>query len=524
MNDSCSKYIAEAKANEAESQLSKRCEVDLRMENNTLLEQLQQMKDKTIELESSLAQKTESEMLKVKAAQQAEAKASLFEKETAKATEELKTLNESLTMLRSRSSALEKVGEEADAEIVSLLRRAQEAESWQATIREGFAKVMAVQPDEPFEQTWQKLEEILQSSLAEAPIPCNVSCIEPRVTDNGETTGYPDLPLSQWDGKEDHIDQTRPSEKQVGQSVENLSPRAGGSLKALKHGDRVASLPKYSSHVSHIVPFASIHDKLSREESLSLLNDPAELEMLFMSTPDLQGGPVQSDPVKETQEDQKLPIKSQAISCEPKSSNPVQKQLSRAQDNERERVSSAVESFDSEAVERSTKSELPKTKRKVVSFEGTHVFTETEVGRARRMSDATDNSSGRESESKPLKKTHKRTYSRLRQSVAQEESSIETTTNVQIASKTLEGRAQNNPTNKAEHSSNTNLRPTKRPRDAAHGPGRRLSPKGLASGSSRSNAVNQDNTLRSRGKRRTRGMRPTIFKQRARLMVERRSI
>jgi hypothetical protein len=36
-----------------------------------------------------------------------------------------------------------------------MFARAQEAESWQATIREGFAKVIDVHPDEPFEQTWQ---------------------------------------------------------------------------------------------------------------------------------------------------------------------------------------------------------------------------------------------------------------------------------------------------------------------------------------------------------------------------------
>ncbi|KAJ5773066.1 hypothetical protein N7457_007962 [Penicillium paradoxum] len=504
LNDSCSKYIAEAKANEAESKLLRDSGASLRKENDSLLEQLQRVKGKTTELEAILAKKTESETLKAKAAQEAETKANLLELEAAQATGELKAMTESLAMLKSRSSALEKVGEEADAEIVSLLRRAQEAESWQATIREGFAKVIDVQPDEPFEQTWQKLEDMLQSSLARSLIAHDASCAKLQHTDSTEATQKVNIPLDKLKGKDDHAVEIDQSDKGVGPAAGNLSPKIGSPSKALKHGHSVDSPPKRPPGLGHIVPFSSVHDRLSREDSLSLFNDPAELEMLFMSTPDFQGGLMQGDTLKGAQEPQMVPVDSQTTSREHNLSNPALKK--QPSGNESAMPPSTIEKFENSSIDASARTELPKTKRKVVSFEGTRIFTETEVGRARRMSDATDNSSGRESESAALKKTQKRTYSRLRQSVAQEESSIETTTDVQRGKKTLEEKSQRGTINKANHSSRSNPRPPKRPRNEAHDPGRRLSPQGLASGSSRSNAADQISGTRGRGKRRTRGM------------------
>ncbi|KAJ5435269.1 hypothetical protein N7491_005864 [Penicillium cf. griseofulvum] len=522
LNVSCSKYIMEAKAIDAQSQLLKSSEAALLAEKERLLEQLEQVNGKTIELEANMRQNTESVTLKEKAVQEAEKRAEVLGLETAEKTKELAAMKENLAMLKSRSSALEKVGEEADAEIISLLRRAQEAESWQATIREGVAKVIVVHPDEPFDQTWQKLEDIIQSSLTRPPLTDDTSCIKPHGTGNMEATEGSNLPLEPREDRHDNLLETNESNSEACKPAENMQtdePLGQNTFrppKALKHDGCVESLPKFPAGNGHIVPFSTLHDRLSLGNSLPLFNDPAELEMLFMSTPDLQGGPMPDDAPKKAQEHQKVPVEPMKMSRDPNEPNPVLgMQPPRASDSTIERPQAALENIDSSFVNRTASNEPPNTKRKVVSFEGTRVFTKTEVGKARRMSDATDNSSGRESERKGVKRTQKRTYSRLRQSVAQKETSVETTTEIQPSNKASVEKSQQGPVDKTEHSSNANPRPPKRSRNAADGPERRLSPKGLASGSSRGNKAGQASITRGRGKRRTRGKMSGAFPRRA---------
>ncbi|KZN85011.1 hypothetical protein EN45_091790 [Penicillium chrysogenum] len=508
LNNACSKYIAEAKAHEAESNVLKSSEAGLLSEKERLLEQLEQGKRNAIELEANLGLKTESVALKEKTIQEAEKRAEVLELETAQKTEELAAMKENLAMLKSRSSALEKVGEEADAEIISLLRRAQEAESWQATIREGFAKVIDVHPDEPFEQTWQKLEDIIQSSLAQPPMTGDTFSTKPHGTGHMEATKCSNVLPDPRDTKYENIFEANDSNKGALKTAGNvetdgpLAPKICSPPKALKHGDCVGSRPKFAASHGHIVPFSSLHDRLSRENSLSVFNDPAELEMLFMSTPDLPGSLAPDDASKKAQEHKKVLAEPLEMSGELSEPIPAVGMQRPSTDNSKsERSQSAPEKTNGSFVDKCAKDEQPNTKHKVVSFEGTRIITQTELGRSRRMSDATDNSSGRESESKEVKRTQQRTYSRLRQSVAQEETSIETTTEIQPANKALVGKSLQGPTDKTEQSSNPNPKPPKRPRNAADGPERRLSPKGLASGSSRGNTAGQASTMRGRGDR-----------------------
>ncbi|CAG8899234.1 unnamed protein product [Penicillium egyptiacum] len=511
----CSRYNTEAKAFEAESNLLKSSEAGLLAEKERLLEQLEQAKGNARDLEANLGLKTESVALKEKAIQEAKKRTAELELETAQKTEELAETKENLAMLKSRSSALEKVGEEADAEIISLLRRAQEAESWQATIREGFAKVIEVYPDEPFEQTWQKLEDIIQSSLAQPSMTGDTSCTKPRGTGNMEATKCSNL-LEPTEGKHGNLFETNESNKGALKTAGNiqtegpLAPKICSPPKAFKHGDCVDALPRFTASHGHIVPFSTLHDRLSRENSLPLFNDPAELEMLFMSTPDLPLAP--DDASKKAQGHQRPPVEPLEMSRDLNEPKPaLRMQRGSADDSKSERPQTALERMDSSFVDKSAENEQFDTKRKVVSFEGARVITRTELGRTRRVSDATDNSSGRESESKGVKRTQQRTYSRLRQSVAQEETSIETTTDMQPTNKALLRKSQHGKMDKTEHSSNPNPRPLKRPRNTADGPERRLSPKGLASGSSRGNTAGQASTMRGRGRRRTRGKMSDAF-------------
>jgi hypothetical protein len=504
LNESCSKYIAEAKASEVESRISKSSEACLRLENEKLIQELDQFKQRTAELESNLELKIQSESTKDEVAREAERMLKSLEVETSHKDKELEATKERLNMLRSRSAALEKIGEEADAEIVSLLRRAQEAESWQATIREGFAKVMEVHSDEPFERTWQKMEDIMQSLVVQSTTNDVFDANAHTEKNCADKDG--DSPVEVGEGGAKDIS-TAVLDKRLSQTGGVLPTIICGSSKPVQL-DNIDSLPKLPAEHGHIVPFSSIHDRLSREDSLSLFNDPAELEMLMMSTPDLLGTvgvrpTVPGDAPKGTQRLEKL---SETVNEGIENSDAIlAKKPTEAEGASAGRAKSALEKVHDPFTEGSVKSETSNTKRKVVSFEGTtRVITQTDVGRTRRMSDATGNSSGKESESKGMKRPQKRTYSRLRQSVAQEETSVESNINMGSANPNSAVIPQNTSIEMADGLS-ANQKPPKRSRNIADGSERRPSPKGLASGSSRSNLVGQAANARGRAKRRTRG-------------------
>ncbi|OQD81000.1 hypothetical protein PENANT_c030G08771 [Penicillium antarcticum] len=509
----CSKYLAEAKTNDIELQGWKSCEAELKLEKERLLGELEQAREKTHvaeaslaekakELKASLALKTKSESHALRATQGAEKKLKALELETTQKTEELAKMHDNFEMIKSRFLALEKVGEEADSETVALLRRAQEAESWQATIREGFARIIEMHSDEPFEQTWQKVENILQSSPNQRPITMvssstNLSgSASLRPSDNERLCFGPREGLA---SEALDVDQrTENGRETIANSHSNmpLSQRTYNPSKPLTR-DSADWSPKMPIDVGHIVPFASLHDKLSREDSLSLFNDPAELEMLFMSTPDLQGPadlsktPMSSQGRKEMSENPDT-VGQNASVIDSVIGKPVRK----ADDSKIKGSNAALGKLDGPLVDTNMESEKYHTKRKVVSFEGAG---QTETGRSRRMSDAIDNNSGMASEDKVPKRTQKHTYSRLRQSIAQEQTSAEAS--VQPTDNALAAKPQ--VPMKTKESDAGPAKPAKRARNSAPGPERRLSPKRLASGSSKANVI----ATRARTKRTTRSDR-----------------
>jgi hypothetical protein len=481
------------------------------VENDNLMRELEQVKKKTGELEVELELKTQSEIMKDRAAQETERILKSLQIETAGMGEQLQSTKESLNVLKSRSAAFEKIGEETDAEIVSLLRRAQEAESWQAIIREGFVRVMKVPSGEPFEQTWQKLEDILQSS-GNVLRKIFYIVFHANAQDKAHTCKNQERGLS-IDVEENKAADTFEADLSQRHYKTGESCQAGGAssknicsvLKPLEHEGFVDSLPKFPA--GQIVPFSKFQDINSREDGLSLFNDPAELEMLMMSTPDLQGSVVLRQAVAgdmpktieksgrlsdvENKEDEK---KSDAALANP----PVE-----TEDTVSGWAKSALTKSQDPFGNESANSEPLIMKRKMVSFEGT---------RTRRMSDATDNSSGQDSDSKGVKQTNKRTYSRLRQSVAQEETLIESrmSSNLGRANQSFAGNPEKASISKADDSSE-NPKPPKRARNAADGPARRLSPKGLVSANSRSSAASQAAKARARTKRRTRGKTSNLY-------------
>jgi hypothetical protein len=458
--------------------------------------------EKAEELEVNLALKTKLESQTLKDTQEAEEKIKALELVTSQKTEELAKMKDSFEMMKSRA---EEVGEEADSEVVVLLRRAQEAESWQATIREGFARIIEMHSDEPFEQTWQKVENILQSSPNQRLIA--------NVLSSANLPGSAQLDIS---GKKRHILGPREDGEdevlEVDQQTERICETIANSLTDLPLSQRIFNasklltresvdwLPKVPVDVRDIVPFASIHDELSREDSLSSFNDPAELEMLLISTPDLEGPADAHNSPKASQGQKESSVNPSTIGQNVSGINTAMgKRMRKADGCNSERSNTVPMKFGDPFVDKTMKSEQSNPKRKVVSFEGPNDVDQAETGRSRRMSDSIDNSSGKEAEDKAPKRTQKRTYSRLRQSVAQEETSID-----RIA-QPIDNPVAAKPQVPIQpiKSDTEPTKPMKMARLSDPGPGRRLSPKGLASGSSKAKAT----ATRARTKRTTRGTR-----------------
>ncbi|CAG8216588.1 unnamed protein product [Penicillium salamii] len=467
-------------------------------------------RQKADELESQLIIKTQSEHLKEEAKKEAEKALLLLELEEAKRSEEFHTMKQTLSLLECRSAALEKTGAEATAEIVSLLQRAQEAESWQVIIREGIAKVMEVQPDEPFEMTWQRIECALQPSIAQRTMDDTV-CANVQHNEDVDTAKDSNDPEGPKKRNAEARFAAELSERLCHGSGDvntdvKLPPNACTVSHSLEHDD--CADPRHVLPIGHghIVPFSILHEKIAPEDDdVSLFNDTAELEMLMMSTPDLRGpfAPRQKAPCDDASKEAH-----KASETSDKDSNFAKEVDSVIDSAKIEQSRRAPGNPPGLIADNRAKLEQVDTRRKVVSFEGTHVFARTEVGRTRRLSDATDNSSGIESESKETKRTQKRTYSRLRQSVAQEETSTETNAGLQSIIDDVTGNPQRDLKKMAEDP-DAPRKPPKRSRKTCDEPERRLSPKGLASGSSRSNPVSLATNARARAKRRSRGDRYT---------------
>ncbi|KAJ5333162.1 hypothetical protein MYU51_005007 [Penicillium brevicompactum] len=496
----CSEYADDAKASEAKSQMTKSSEASLNAEKEALVQQLHQLTKNSEELQTQLAQVTQSQGMKERAAFDAAEKLLRTEIELAFKDQELKLTKHSVAVVESRSAALEKNRAEADSEILSLLQRAQEAESWQMTIREGVSKIMEVPPNEPFEVTWRKVENSLQRLLAQRTTH-DPFCVNALKKENVVTV-------------DDRIDPHEPRKCGTGNDfATELSAMLSHAKENAETGEQLPHTERHVSIVgdcvdpprdsvvdrSHITPFSSLHDRAAPEyDDLSVFNDVAELDMLMLCTPDPQGSfaPRTTVPGEESEETSKLP----AIS---EKRTKTTKQLELMNVDETEQSGPDPGKLGATLADQSIKPEQTAVKRKAVSFEETHAMTQSKHEKTRRLSDATDHSSGVESDSKEIKRSQKRTYSRLRQSVAQEDSP-DSQTRVQSDTKALTGDLPQAPI-KSTDDADSAPKPTKRSRKTGDDPQRRLSPKGLALGSSRTEGTSQAAKARARNKRRTRG-------------------
>ncbi|KAJ5825887.1 hypothetical protein N7474_003025 [Penicillium riverlandense] len=417
--------------------------------------------------------------------------------------EELQIVNQNLDAANSAKSSLEMGKEKAKTEIHSLLRRVQEGEGWLKTIREGAAKFTTIDSRESFAHTWSKLETILQSA-AEAPGEAPAFSTRKEVaTDSGIAVSTKRIVTSTPDKGKGSSAQGLMRTRDLSQQPSIVEPAAvyaseqrDSSPSVIANNDTESSsnIPDPTSNIS----FASIGTRHSMSDDLiSPFDDPAELEMLFMSTPDVpnQAAPLRVPAPAPIEKDEVSILKEETLM---RRRRPDRR--SSGSDLDRVIGSPASPSVAGAAGE-IAKTEHPTVKRKAVSFGQQHSATEPTEG-SRQGSIQVEEDLDEDQSSKKTKRVHVHTYSRKRSDQAsQKVSASQTVTSENICVETMQHTtAQGTNIGAAQHP-----KASRKLADASDVLERRVSPRNLVSVGSQSHAAGQNTAGRRR--RRSRGER-----------------
>lgn len=379
--------------------------------------------------------------------------------------EELQIANQNLDAANSAKSSLEMGKEKAKAEIHSLLRRVQEGESWLMTIREAAAKFTATNPREPFAHTWSKLETILQSKAAEAQ-------------------------------KQASTSSTR-KEAATGSGIEVSTKGIATSTPSAAANSDTESTSNTRNLTSKITPFGSFGDRHSMDDDLnSPFDDSAELERLFMSTPDIQN---QAAALRASAP---APIANNEESIS--KGEPLMRRGKPDRRSSGSGLDKAIESPANPSVARAAgevaKTEHSTVKRKAVSF-GPQDSTTEPTGGSRQGSTQVDEDLEEDQSSKKTKRVHVHTYSRKRSDQdSQKVNASQTVTSENICEETMQHTSAK--TTKA--SASQHPKTSRKSADASDALERRVSPRNLVSVSSQNYTAGQTTT--GRGRRRSRSM------------------
>lgn len=454
------------------------------------------------DLEASL--KTRAETGKSEAAQALEKFKSLQAKFTQK-DEELQIANQNLDAANSAKSSLEMGKEKAKKEIHSLLLRVQEGDSWLKTIREAAAKFTAMDSREPFAHTWSKLETILQSAAVEAQKQATTSstCKEAATgsgTDVSTKRIVTSTPCKDKRSSSRSLMLTRrllhqpPSVQPT--AVYSSEPR-GSSPSVIANSD-TESTSNTRNPTSNITSFASFGARHSMDDDLiSPFDDPAELEMLFMSTPDI---PNQAALLRASAPAPIMKNEENISKGEPLMRRGKLGRSSSGSGLDRVIGSLANPSLAGSAGE-IAKTEHPTAKHKAVSFGPQHSITEQPTGGSQQGSIQVDEDLDEDQSSKKTKRVHVHTYSRKLSDQASQKgcaSQVVTCENICVetmqhtSAKTTKGSAGQHP------------KTSRKSADVSDGLERRVSPRNLVSAGSQNHTAGQ--ITAGRGRRRSRGM------------------
>ncbi|KAJ5612767.1 hypothetical protein N7510_005961 [Penicillium lagena] len=406
--------------------------------------------------------------------------------------EELQITNQNLDAANSAKSNLETGKKKAKAEIHSLLRRVQEGESCLNTIREAAAKFTAMDSGEPFACTWSKLETLLQCAAAEVQKQAShYSTRKETATGNGIDVSSKGIATSSPSKGKGSLMRTRDLLQQrpsVQPAAVYASEPHESSPSVIANSD-TESTSNTHNPTSNISSFASLGARHSMDDdSISPFDDPAELEMLFMSTPDIPNQAAAlcaSEPAPITKNEGSISIDDSLMRCGKPDTF----------------IGSPASPSVAGAADEIAKAEHSTIKRKAVSFGHPHTTSEP-IGGSRQGSIQVEGDLDEDHSSKKTKRVHVHTYSRKRSDQAsQNVRASQSVTSENICLETM----QHTSTKTMKASAGQGPKSSRKSHDASDVLERRVIPRNLVSVSSQNHTGGQ--TTARRGRSRSRGKR-----------------
>ena len=419
--------------------------------------------------------------------------------------EECSSMKQELGIANAAKLTLESGKAKAKGEIHALLSRVQDSERWMKSIKDKLEKFGISTSTEPFPETWNKLETLLQSAIASGfpEVSSNNPLQQVGCTPKGNTISTPrkvcESP-SQFVQTTELIYRT--------QNIPTYSSPTGHEASAT-----IDTVPD-SQLSTNIVPFSSFQKQLSPVHCSSPNHDAGDFAGIFTQTPRKEYLKEASIPIKES----KSGISSSSgTEKDEKSLSPVKSTNGISQTNDDKNPPSQLtvpNIINGGKVDELRDIDFGGEKHRVVTFESQDIVNS---GSKRRMPESSPHEKTREGFSNERQvRPNRRTYSRIRKTSPRKKERFAVQNE---APPSAQGMSAVSPyDNRSKRAKVSTASTQSRPHKQTHGGSdyveRRASPASLASGSSRQNTANENTNQRwaTRGQRRpgrrTRGESP----------------
>lgn len=436
-----------------------------------------------------------------KVSQELEERLNTPQAEVSRKEEECSSMKQELEAANAAKLTLESGKAKAKGEIHALLLRVQDSERWMKSIKDKLEKFGISTSTEPFPETWNKLEMLLQSAIA---------------------SGFPEV------SSNNPLQQVGCTPKgNVLSTPRKVCESSSQFVKTTELIYRTQNIPTYSSPTAHeasttidpvpdsqlstnIVPFSSFQKQLSPVHCSSPNHDAGDFATILTQTPQKEYPKEANSPIKEiknglssssgTEKDEKS-------LCPVKLTNPT----SQTNDKTPRKQLPGADIMDEGKGDQSQDTEFGGDKHRVVTFEN----QDTANPGSKRSHDKTAEGFPNERPVRP----NRRTYSRIRKTSPVRKNERFAIQNE--ASPSAQKRGADSPyDNRNKRARVSTASNQSRSHKQTHGGSdyveRRASPASLASGSSRQNTANENSNQRwaTRGQRRpgrrTRGKNSNI--------------
>ncbi|KAI9925230.1 hypothetical protein MW887_006150 [Aspergillus wentii] len=292
LQDSHIEYINRLTTQDAELRRYRELEASAVSQQDSLLKHLDEANERIESLENQLSLKDDKAQSEL---QELQRKVESLEEEFSKKKEECLSVQKDLDAANSVKSSLESGKLKAKDEIHALLRRVQDSEEWMKSIRDTLQKLGILKPEEPFAETWNRLEVLLKTAVSNNAITAVINCPEKDSTVNHGANSPESIALAATPRGGSLIPsqgffQTTELIYRTQSIQESLyaSPDAYRHIQSIAASNTVPSSFPGSQVSNSIVPFSSIQQQLSPRYCSSPSQVPDDLANMLIPASEKQ--------------------------------------------------------------------------------------------------------------------------------------------------------------------------------------------------------------------------------------------